>query len=996
MNKGKRSVLNRITVREVRKTFGRFFAIFAIIALGAGFFSGLRITSPTLVNSMDKFYQKTRFFDYRLVSDQAWDEESVSRIQKTDGVLGAQGTHQRDVLVETSEDETAVFRVHTLTDQVNKVSLKKGRLPEKASECLLDASFPQGFKIGDKITFSKDNKKKTLNAFKRRKYIITGLVDSPLYINWERGTSSAGNGSVAAFLFVKDEVFKSDIYEDIYVKLDDRTRILSDRYTDMLDKNRDKWKETVQEAADERTDRLVKQAKKDIRKAKKTLTAQKKKNGKKLAAVKKKLDQEKAVIDAGNAQLAALQSQIAENERAIREAEDRLPDMQDRLDSLSDTATSRTQAINRKSSRAQKQRAADARSAYRDYLDEYNKVKGERDRAQGAISSAKATIASKGIQLNEATAKYQVALGKYNAAENKYEKKVAAAEKKIKDGQEMIDGLKEADVHILERESNLGYNLFENDSQIVKQVASVFPLFFILVAVLVCATTMTRMVEEQRGQIGILRGLGYTKRDVTKGFMYYSGSAALIGCILGYTAGTLIFPAVIWRAYHLMYIAVPMKYTFSPLLFLGSLAAAMICSLGTSWYACRSSLSENAASLLRPRAPKPGKRIILEYIPALWDRLPFIRKVSMRNIFRYRKRLLMMILGISGSMALLLTGFGLKDSIEGFAQKQYDTIQIADAEVSFKGGEGGTVPEDVINGVNKIGAKQMPFVSENWDLLRNRKVKSVNLIAPYGNENIHHYFVIRDMNDKALELPKKHEALISISLAERYGLKKGDYIKLRSDDMDKLKVHITGIFENHVANYVIVSPKALRKAAGKADVNAMYLNFQKDMDPYEGQAALAKCRNVVSIQIFKDLKNRLSKSLSALDYVVLLVIICAALLAFVVVYNLTNINIIERIREIATIKVLGFYRRESADYILRENIVLTVIGAIAGIFLGIGLHRFVMSRIVVDMVYFPVHITVLSYVYSVVLTLFFTILINLIMSFRMDRVNMAESLKAVE
>ena len=374
----------------------------------------------------------------------------------------------------------------------------------------------------------------------------------------------------------------------------------------------------------------------------------------------------------------------------------------------------------------------------------------------------------------------------------------------------------------------------------------------------------------------------------------------------------------------------------------------------------------------------------------------------------------MMIVGISGCTALLLTGFGIKDSVAGFAEAQYDFIQTADVELTFKNGKGDAAPQDIIDILNTDAKEYIPLRSAAWDLLYEDNVKSVNLIAPglstgtdptiytgtssdngeaagsFTND-FSHFFNLNDMDGNHLEVPASGEALISISLSRRYGIKTGDSITLRDEDMNEIHATVTGIFVNHVYNYVIVSPDDL-----DCDINSAYINYPADSDIHKLQSRLSDCDNAVYVSVFADFKERMSKMMSSLDYVVLIIILSAAGLAFVVLYNLTNINITERLREIATIKVLGFYPAETAQYVFRENIILTFFGMLAGLGLGLLLHRFVMAQIVVDMVYFKETIKIRSFVFAMILTFLFTFLVNLVMRRKLESINMAESLKSVE
>lgn len=549
---------------------------------------------------------------------------------------------------------------------------------------------------------------------------------------------------------------------------------------------------------------------------------------------------------------------------------------------------------------------------------------------------------------------------------------------------------------VLDRNYNIGYSCFENDSEIVEQVARVFPLFFILVAALVCMTTMSRMVEEQRTQIGVFKAIGYSDRAIIGRYLFYSGSAALIGCVIGYTAGIFLFPGVIWMTYKLLYISIPMKFVFDPVLAVGAAGVSMLCSMGVTWISCRRELTGTSASLMRPRSPKAGKRVILEYIPFIWNHMKFLHKVSVRNIFRYKKRFLMMILGISGCTALLLTGFGLKDSVSRFADMQYGDIITADAQAAFNVNDDGSVPDKI---TDKLGSSTSGYVfihSSNWDLLYDNKVKSISLVVPESFEKMQQFMNFRNLDGGSVKMPGINEAIISNSVQERYGADIGDTITLRDENLHEIKVKVAGVFENHVYNYVFINPETIKSQTGLPVVyNGAYLNFIDD-GKQNYFTALSRTPGITSVLLFEDLKTRMANMMSSLNYIVLLIIISAAGLAFIVIYNLTNINITERLREIATIKVLGFFRRETSAYVLRENLALTALGTSVGLGLGVLLHKFVMAQIVIDIVSFRTEIRPVSFVLSALLTFVFNFIVNLFMEIKLEKINMAESLKSVD
>ncbi|WP_303798549.1 FtsX-like permease family protein [Ruminococcus flavefaciens] len=907
------SAVRKNALREIRGTFGRFFAIMAIIALGVGFFTGVRIVTPAMVNTVNEFLDENQFYDYRLLSSIGWEEEDVEDFKSRPEVRYAEGSYTLDIL--TAGSREYVLRAHSLTDNINGIRLKEGRLPQNENECVIENG---KFKIGGTITLSEDNSDSVKNALKSDKFTIVGSADSSMYINFERGTTSVGNGEISAFVYLPKEAFDLDVYTEVYVRFAQDLEIYSDEYETFMEGRDKQWEDYCRERADLRFDRLYSEADDKLRDGRAELE-------KNRADGQEKLDKAKSDLDSGKAQL---DEQLAQ------------------LEQIKDIAP-----------------------------DQY----------------------SAGMeQYNAAYADYEKGLADYESSKADFDKQIADAEAELKKGENDLNSLKKPDIYVLDRNTNIGYACFESDSEIVAQVARVFPVFFILVAALVCMTIMSRMVEEQRTQIGVFKALGYSEGTVMGKFIFYAGLAAIIGCVLGYSLGTYIFPKIIWKTYTLMYIQLPIGYLFDKQLALIALAVSLICSVGVTWFSCRVELSETAASLMRPKAPKAGKRVLLEYVTPVWKRLKFLQKVSIRNIFRYKKRLFMMILGIGGCTALLVTGFGLKDSIAGFAETQYSEIQVADASANLRN-VGDVLPEELTNVLNENTEDYTLLCTGAWDLLYGKKVKSVTVNAADSFDNMEKYFDLHTVKGDKLIPPAEGEAIVSHSIAERYGIKKGSMMKLRDENMRELNVKVTGVFENHVYNVVFLGRETMEKQLGESvPVNYAFLNFKEGADTYKTTAALSKNGNITAVMVFADLKERLSKMMSSLDYIVLIVIICAAGLAFIVLYSLTNINITERVREIATIKVLGFFRHETSSYVLRENLALTAFGTVVGLGVGILLHAFVMAQIRVDLVDFSVRILPKSFLFSTLLTFLFNFIVDLFMVLKLERINMAESLKSIE
>ena len=539
--------------------------------------------------------------------------------------------------------------------------------------------------------------------------------------------------------------------------------------------------------------------------------------------------------------------------------------------------------------------------------------------------------------------------------------------------------------------------IIDDEPIIVEGISNVFPIFFFLVAALVCITTMTRMVEEQRTQIGILKALGYSEGTIMGKYLFYSGSAAVLGCGIGFLLGSYIFPVVIWSAYRIMYRLGDIRIILDWKLGLISLIVSILCSMGTTIATCRYELTSVAAELMRPKAPKSGKRIILERIPFLWNRMKFLRKVSARNIFRYKQRFYMMVFGIGGCTALLLTGFGIKDSIKSITYNQFDEIQINDMSVVFNDPWYEMDNSDFEEIMAENAERYTLVFEESTDLTKGDKSKSLTLVIPEKAEDISSFLNLHTTRDVPIAFPGKGEVVLTEKLADKCGAGIGDMVTLQDDDMNTLELKVSGISENYVYNYAYISPETWTEQIGSApEYKSAYINVKEEKDVHSVSAAVMNCDGVASVTVNDDMKVRFSSMMKSLDYVVLLIIGCAGSLAFIVLYNLTNINITERLREIATIKVLGFYRRETASYVFRENLVLTGIGAGVGLIMGRYLHQFVMYNIDIDMIAFDVHIAPLSVLYSIVLTFVFAGIVDWAMNKKLDGINMAESMKSVE
>ena len=590
----------------------------------------------------------------------------------------------------------------------------------------------------------------------------------------------------------------------------------------------------------------------------------------------------------------------------------------------------------------------------------------------------------------------------YEDAKKDAEDEIAENQQKLDDAKKELEDLEKPEWMVTDREDLPEYTDYGDNADRLRNIGQVFPVIFFLVAALISLTTMTRMVEEQRTQIGTLKALGYKKSAIAAKYICYAFFATLLGSVLGMLIGEKIIPYIIITAYGIMYhnVANTISIDYQPGFALIASAASVVCTVGATLFASGKELQETPASLMRPPAPKEGKRVLLERFTFIWKHLSFSWKSTIRNLFRYKKRLIMTVFGIAGSMGLMLVGFGLQDSISDIAAIQYRELQHYD----------GMVIEDS-DATEEEHAELFEYMKENEQIAHCNRVQMTKISAPKGSSNISIYlFVPESLSEFAKDVTLKNRitgetyeltdegAAISEKTASLLGLKVGDMIPLKKGDKE-YKVRVAVITENYMSHYLYMTPRVYEQTFGeKPEYENIVFTMQEDCkDDLEmaGSRILAN-PGALSISYTSSLASQVDRMLSTLDAVILVLIVSAGMLAFVVLYNLNNINITERQRELATLKVLGFYDGEVSQYVLRENVILTVLGIMFGAVFGILIHRYVITTVEVDAVMFGRNIKLLSFLYSGILTSIFSIVVNGVMHFKLKTIDMVESLKSVE
>ena len=727
-----------------------------------------------------------------------------------------------------------------------------------------------------------------------------------------------------------------------------------------------------QEETLSRTEAQLNEGQEELDKGKKELETKKAE----LSAAKEEIAVNQATLDDGQSQLDSARAQLSSGRQQLEEKQAQLNAGQAEIQANTEKLTSSQAELD-----ANEQKLLDGEKEIRENEQKLKDAKKDLEDAKKKLSDGKK---------------------EYQDGKKEADDKIAEAQQKIEDAQKEVDDIETPEWIVTDRNDLPEYSDFGDNAERLKNIGKVFPMIFFLVAALISLTTMTRMVEEQRTQIGTMKALGYGKASIASKYLSYAFLATVGGSIAGVLFGEKVLPFIIIQAYGIMYwnIGDHMQLDYELQYALIASGAAVICTMGATLFSCAKTLAETPASLMRPPAPKEGKRILIERISFIWKHLSFSWKSSMRNLFRYKKRLFMTIFGIAGSMGLMLVGFGLYDSIMDIAILQYDQIQHYDAMVIND--------EDATDSQEKDLLK---FLDGNSEIDHYTRVQLTKMTAPKEKGSVSIYVYVPEntenfKEDVTLRDRKSHEqyeltddgAVICEKTASLIGVKTGDEITLEKDNR-KYKVKITAVTENYMGHYVYMTPPCYEKTFGEkpeysSTVYTMKEDAESDLETLGN--AILKYPAALSISYTSSTAGQVERMLGSLGAVIWVLIISAGMLAFVVLYNLNNINITERQRELATLKVLGFYDGEVSQYVFRENILLSFIGILAGAVFGIFLHRYVITTVEVDAVMFGRNIKPISFVYSGIITFGFSMFVNMVMHFKLKKINMVESLKSVE
>lgn len=1011
------------TLRTIRHSFGRFAAIVIIVAVGCGFFAGLRMSGSGMRQSADAYADQAHLFDIQLTSTLGISQSTVNIIDEVPGVGEVMCTKSVDTISQVG-DYNHEIRITSLTPEniqkgkerpsgtsdlfdtqssenvtaLNQPTLVSGRWPEGPDECVLlhREAIPDDLGGTINVLYGSQSLDGTLES---RQFKIVGYVNSPVYLDTATiSTTSLGSGSLWGVAFVGEDAFSSESpYTELFISVPVACGEVFGTSS---------YYEKVQSVKNEITTRLD-----DIANARREEVQ---------AKAQAELDKNTKTY---NDKVASINEALDRGAKKINDAEQALRSSQDQI---------------RQARSLLAKKKAQLQQAYEAGVLPENLYQAQ----MAAIEAQEQALLESQVKVDQGEARLTQERSSYEQQRARAYKELRDAKKQLEAAQKRIEDIEKPNVYLLDRDQNFGAVSFKNDSERIDSIATLFPFFFFVVAALVALTTMMRMVEDDRQLIGTFKALGYSGAKIASKYLVYAGVASLTGALLGIGLMSQLLPSVILQAYSIIYVvparAFPLPLELSPAIV--ALVLGVGITLGATLLACVASLKETPATLMQPKAPKPGKRILLERIRPIWKHFSFSWKVTIRNIFRYKTRFFMTAIGVAGCTMLLVTGFGVRDAINDIIDNQFGSAGQESAPFSSNDGtslektqslsknSGLTRYNAIIsfanttdlsqanssieavqdyllsqNGVKDIAALTMENLVVHTGADNNQK-HTLQLECPEDNEQFSqlNQFRVRTTQDA---IPFDDDAVIlTEKLATTLNVAPGDQLALY--DQDKIgnpagsphMVTISNICENYLGSYLYIGKAAYLKAFGTPPIpNTLICNINASLQERNAIADhLQTMENVDTVRYNDELISRYRDMLKSVDLVMIVLIIAAMILAFVVLYNLANINIAERIREIASLKVLGFRRREVAAYVFREILIIVGFGALAGLVLGWGFESYVVVTAEVDAAMFGRVIHASSYIFSLGLTMLFAAFVCVSMLPKLAHIDMVESLKSVD
>lgn len=1013
-------MLYKNTLKKIKKSFGRYISLFIMVMVGVGFYAGIQSSAPDMVLVADRYYKEHKLMDFKIVSSMGLTESDVTALKALDEVSSVIPSYSLNVL---AQDKT--IRLHALEDTVNKVKLIDGRMPKAENECIADS---KNYKPGDKIKISED----VSEELKNDEFTVVGTADSVLYLADDYGSTTNGDGRLSSYVFINRDNFILDAYTEIYLTARgaDKADAYSVTYDSLSKQLNDELVKMKPDRENARYQEIYSKADDEISENERKLKDEEDKGQKKLDDAKVELDDNNQKLKDGKAELNKNEAEFKKNSekqnREFASAKTKIADGWDKINSALNQSNIRQEELDTKigeldyALNSMKEQAAylpedspeylQLKETINQYTASYQglmELKGSIDTLTANESELNSGIETFNTEIKKAEKeilkgrkeiednekKLKEGYDEYNENLNKFNTEMADAKKKLQAARTDLSEIEKPEWYIFDRDAAVGYSDLKSDIDVVSSVAAVFPFFFILLGMLMASNSMTRLIAEERGELGTLTSLGYKDSSIIKTYLFYILTASGLGTTAGFFAGCRIIPPLIYMNFE--YILPSLIIRYESITFAIILAVTLTLMTLLTVITCRRELNQDPAVLMRPVPLPNGQTIFLEKIRPFWKHLSFTWKVTVRNMFRYKKRAFMTIVGVAGCTSLLLVGFGLRDSMRGIAQKQYGGI--------FRYGNMMILKEETKE-IN--GNLEDLFVKEEIEeplLLRQSAFEGISkdksmdafLIVPENKEEFYHYFQLKSTIDGGIPELKDNGAIITHKLSEVLKAGKGDTLLIKDTDNREYSLTVMDVVENYTSNYIYMSKLQYEKVFGEApSYNTVVSNHAAD------EKALAKhlidSGLVLNVVFSSDVLQKAIESNDSLNGIIILIVVVASLLAIIVLYNLTSINISERSREIATLKVLGFNDKETNGYIYREAFILTLISIGLGYILGLSLHRFVIAVLEGNEMVLLKKIHLLSYALAGLLTVVFSVIMQVVTYFKLKTIDMIESLKSVE
>lgn len=1028
------------TLRTIANSKKRFISILVICALGVTMVCGLRASCVDLRNSADAFFNEQGLYDACVQSTLGLTSEDVDAVSALDGVAAAEGTWEEDTYTPLGQKRASVGVKALSVGGFNMPKVLSGTLPANAHEIAVSENYltDSGLSLGSTVTLEPSENE----VFERTQYTITASVIDPTELTNPNGSIAVrASASPDYSFFVTPDAVSADAFTALYVRAEnpDGAKSFSPEYAALLDEVTSQLEGIKQEREEARTQSIRQDALDQIAEAEEEANSQ-------LDEAQKKIESAQGALDSGKQELATnkrslrtsegtlaqSEAQLHEQEQQLKSASEQidegyrtLSDAQGKIDagrnqvntSCDDAAAQVNVALaaglvseeeaaaqlagieaQRTQSLAQLDAQAKQLSASKQELDAQaaQVAAGKKAIAQGwsQLSAGKQQLESGKQQLSAAEKKLAQGQAELDGKRTQFEESKAEAHAKFEDARAEANDIEQARWYVQTRESNAGYASVESDASSIEAIGLVFPVVFIVVAVLIALTTIARLVEEERGLIGTYKSLGYGNRTILGKYLLYALSACLIGSAAGEFCGFVLFPTFLFSVFQMMYLLPVYLLSFDALYGVGSMLFFIAGIVGAAVFACRAELAQTPAMLMRPKAPRSGSRILLERIPFIWKRLAFLDKVTARNLLRYKKRFFMTVFGIMGCMALLICGFAIKDSVHALSPLQYGDIYRYDALAITSTGNF-DVCEELLENSDEVSS------------LQEVAVDSVTLTAN-GDDEALQLFVLPDEADLSPHVSLKSGSkplalgdsgmILTRNAADLLGVGAGDAATVKTSSLDEAPVPINAIADNYLGNAAYVTQSAYQQLFGEdVEPNGFYLALSGSDSEKEAFAEdLAQRSEFLSVSSTQQMNEEFSQSFELINTIVYVIVFLAAALAFVVLFTLSTTNISERTRELATIKVLGFRKREVNHYVNKETMLLTVIGMVLGIPAGYAFSHMLTYVLKMPSIYFAVTIEPLSYVYACALTLLFAFIVAQLSNRTLAKINMIEALKSIE